>query len=215
MKNTVTGLLLFGLLGLTGGYHLMRYPLASSGEHALEVQATPEMENVPEAADWGPLDSSPTEKSKAGDQGEVQLKMVSSVDSLSLSSVENRAERCEQQFTVMGLNAKSCDVYVAVFESESGFPNSELSNETIVVSNSGQQVQFSLQLPTNRPVAIAVFQDIDGDGKLTKSQLGIPSEPYGFSNNARGMFGPPSFKQAAFVLSPSTDNSKPIEIKVR
>jgi uncharacterized protein (DUF2141 family) len=84
-----------------------------------------------------------------------------------------------------------------------------------VVSTNGERVEFSLELPTNRPLAIAVFQDNDGNGKLTKSQMGIPREPYGFSNNARGILGPPKFKQAAFELEPRTDNTETIEIKVR
>jgi uncharacterized protein (DUF2141 family) len=30
--------------------------------------------------------------------------------------------------------------------------------------------------------------------------LGIPKEPYAFSRDARGRFGPPSFEDAAFEL---------------
>ncbi len=48
--------------------------------------------------------------------------------------------------------------------------------------------------------AIAAFHDADGDGELNTSLLGIPTEGYGFSNNARGMFGPPRFDDAAFTI---------------
>jgi len=30
--------------------------------------------------------------------------------------------------------------------------------------------------------------------------MGMPNEPYGFSNDARGSFGPPSFEDASFVV---------------
>ena len=36
---------------------------------------------------------------------------------------------------------------------------------------------------------------------LDKDFLGMPTEQYGFSNNARGRFGPPPFARAAFTLN--------------
>lgn len=48
--------------------------------------------------------------------------------------------------------------------------------------------------------AISVFQDVNGDGELNANLLGMPSEPYGFSNNARGAFGPAKFQDAAFAV---------------
>lgn len=46
--------------------------------------------------------------------------------------------------------------------------------------------------------AIAVFQDVNRDGELTKNLVGAPKEPYGFSRNVYGMFGPPDFEDVAF-----------------
>ena len=121
----------------------------------------------------------------------------------------------EMTFRVMGLNAKASSVYVAVFESEAGFPNSELSSNTRVISATEDQVRFSLALRQNQPFAIAVFQDIDGNGKLSKNGIGIPTEPYGFSNNARGLLGPPAFSQAVFTMSNHPDHAEPMEIRLR
>lgn len=44
--------------------------------------------------------------------------------------------------------------------------------------------------------ALAVFHDSNGNGKLDKNPMGIPIEPYGFSNNALGTMAPPSFESA-------------------
>jgi uncharacterized protein (DUF2141 family) len=49
-------------------------------------------------------------------------------------------------------------------------------------------------------VAVAAFQDLNRDGVLNKGAYGVPIEPYGFSNNARGPFGPPSFESASVRL---------------
>ena len=43
-----------------------------------------------------------------------------------------------------------------------------------------------------------VFQDLNLDGKMNFNLVGMPMEPYGFSNNSRGMFGPPAWGKAAF-----------------
>ncbi|MFT6868708.1 MAG: hypothetical protein ACJA08_003563 [Cyclobacteriaceae bacterium] len=46
--------------------------------------------------------------------------------------------------------------------------------------------------------AVAVYQDKNDDQKLNKNFLGMPTEPYGFSNNNMGIFGPPDFQSSAF-----------------
>ncbi len=47
--------------------------------------------------------------------------------------------------------------------------------------------------------AVAVYQDLDSNGKLDRWFGLIPKEPYGFSNNV-GRHGPASFRKAAFNL---------------
>ena len=48
--------------------------------------------------------------------------------------------------------------------------------------------------------AISVFFDENSSGLLDTNLVGMPDERYGFSNNARGIFGPPSFTEANFVV---------------
>lgn len=43
--------------------------------------------------------------------------------------------------------------------------------------------------------AVAVFHDVNGNGELDRQRLGLPAEPYGFSNGV-GRFAPPSFEGA-------------------
>ena len=49
--------------------------------------------------------------------------------------------------------------------------------------------------------AIILFHDENGNGKLDKNALGVPTEPYGFSNNVRGFLGPPSFEEAVMKVN--------------
>ena len=45
---------------------------------------------------------------------------------------------------------------------------------------------------------IAIFHDKNENGKLDRHALGYPTEAYGFSNNARGKFGPPNYEEVRF-----------------
>ncbi len=47
-------------------------------------------------------------------------------------------------------------------------------------------------------LALSVFHDVNGNGRLDSNAMGMPKEPYGFSNNAAGTFGPPKFEKAQF-----------------
>ena len=46
---------------------------------------------------------------------------------------------------------------------------------------------------------------------MDKNMMGIPKEAYGFSNNAKGFFGKPDYKDVKFELKSS---EKQIDIKL-
>jgi len=48
--------------------------------------------------------------------------------------------------------------------------------------------------------AITVYHDENDNGKLDKNFIGFPKEGVGISNDAKGSFGPPTFKDAKFSL---------------
>ena len=48
--------------------------------------------------------------------------------------------------------------------------------------------------------AVLAYQDENSNGELDRNLIGIPSENYGFSHDARGRFGPPSFDAAAMPI---------------
>jgi uncharacterized protein (DUF2141 family) len=59
--------------------------------------------------------------------------------------------------------------------------------------------------------AIKVFHDENSDGELDTNIFGIPSEDYGFSNNASGWFGPPSWEKSKFLFN---EKEMTVEISV-
>ncbi|TPG62364.1 DUF2141 domain-containing protein [Hymenobacter nivis] len=47
--------------------------------------------------------------------------------------------------------------------------------------------------------AVALTQDVNNNAKLDKNLLGIPTEPYAFSNNVRPKLSAPKFEECKFM----------------
>ena len=103
---------------------------------------------------------------------------------------------------INGLSPSHGQVVVTVFNSEDTFMKVPLLSKTKAVNSQGRVTLHIDQLKSGF-YAISVFYDEDNDGELKTGFLGIPKELVGFSNNAKGSFGPPSFDKAAFKLSES------------
>jgi uncharacterized protein (DUF2141 family) len=65
----------------------------------------------------------------------------------------------------------------------------------------GARVTVTLQAPRPGRYAVRLYQDKNDDNRLATGAFGMPTEPYGTSNNAPSRFGPPSFADAAFDVS--------------
>ena len=48
---------------------------------------------------------------------------------------------------------------------------------------------------------MAIYQDVNGDGKIDKNLIGIPKEPYAFSNNYKPTIKAPSFDDCKFTYN--------------
>jgi uncharacterized protein (DUF2141 family) len=107
--------------------------------------------------------------------------------------------------TVTGLKPQKSDLCIATFSSAAGFPRVDRSAATQVIAVNQTTAIHEFPIEHSGTLAIAVFQDLDGNGILSKDAYGIPTEPYGFSNDARGLMGPPSFKQAEIRISKAVE----------
>jgi len=59
--------------------------------------------------------------------------------------------------------------------------------------------------------AFSLFHDKNNNDKLDTNFLGIPKEPYLFSNNQKGRFGPPKFSDAKLEIN----KSQTITLKIK
>jgi len=101
-------------------------------------------------------------------------------------------------------------LYVAVIAKKDadGFPEDRKAFYKHVVrdvTSSEQQVTFNLPVGT---YALAVLQDLNGNARMDKNFLGIPQEPYGFSNNFTPTIAAPDFEDCSFQLSSKSNHYK-------
>jgi uncharacterized protein (DUF2141 family) len=77
----------------------------------------------------------------------------------------------------------------------------------ITVSETAQAPVTRVTIPDLKPgtYAIKCYLDDNANEKLDTGWMGIPSEPYGFSNNASRLAGPPTFEMAKFTISEGTN----------
>jgi len=82
----------------------------------------------------------------------------------------------------------------------------------VVPIKDGQAIAVFEEVPAG-PFAVSVFHDENDNGELDSAAFGIPSEPYGFSADARDLFGPPSFEEARIELA--AGETKQITVRVK
>lgn len=102
-------------------------------------------------------------------------------------------------------NVESADgkVLVGVHTKSADFPDdaSRITGNVQAAAAGKVTVRFS-GLKAGR-YAVATYHDANGNGEMDANMVGMPTEGYGFSNNAAGSFGPPSFDAAAFDIPES------------
>lgn len=211
----ITGMLVVAGIGIR---EMLSHSEPGESSSSTQVSNTP-VESVPSVKSVGdvPVEAEIRESSEGKETARAVEKQPQSDEAEDVVNVvagdASEAGSLRQiPVTIRGLKPGDALVHVAVFESATGFPNVVAGAATTTVASTAEQVDFSLELKRDAAIAIAVFQDLDGNKVLTKNGLGIPLEPYGFSNNARGTFGPPRFDKAKLTVTTALES---LEIQVR
>lgn len=113
------------------------------------------------------------------------------------------ARAAELHITVEGLTSADGKVMTALYDSAKAFPRGKPVQAAMAQAQAGSVKQVFADLAPGK-YAIAVYHDVNGNQRLDANMVGIPSEPYGFSRDARGKMGPPSFDDAAFDVGSAT-----------
>ncbi|MDH3978058.1 MAG: DUF2141 domain-containing protein [Gammaproteobacteria bacterium] len=114
---------------------------------------------------------------------------------------------------VEGIASKKGTVYASIFLSAEGFPGDKgmaFAYRAVPAQDGAVLLRFE-EVPAGEFV-VAVLHDADENQELSFNLLGMPKEDYGFSRDARAMFGPPPFEKAA--VSIRAGESKTLTVRV-
>ena len=102
---------------------------------------------------------------------------------------------------VNGLRSAKGVVRCSLFASAGGFPTDPSRAAALTVAPSIANGHAVCTFENVKPgtYAVGFLHDENNNGKMDTNFLGIPTEGYGASNNARGSMGPPNFDAAKFT----------------
>lgn len=107
----------------------------------------------------------------------------------------------DMELEVSGLTQTEGRVMVGVFSDAGTWLKKGIGGASVEASQQKDgRVLIKLQDLPEGSVGLSVFHDVNGNGRLDSNAMGMPKEPYGFSNNAAGVFGPPKFEKAQFEV---------------
>lgn len=78
-------------------------------------------------------------------------------------------------------------LYMAAYGSAETYSKKPVASARVPAGDTITRVQLCGLL--GNELAVTLYQDVDGDGKMGKNMLGLPTEPWG-STGKPGMFGP-------------------------
>ena len=119
----------------------------------------------------------------------------------SLQTIKAQDETFTLTVEVFGLKNNTGKVFLAVFDNEGTFlkTDKEVKGMSVIIENNKAMAQFKGL--KKGEYALSLFHDKNNNNKLDTNFIGIPKEPYAFSNNATGFMGPPSFKDSKISLN--------------
>jgi uncharacterized protein (DUF2141 family) len=131
--------------------------------------------------------------------------LVFAVSLMSLSAPA--APPAHLTITVNGVHSSTGTVFIAVYDSDSSFMNQPQAKVRARSKATKGQMTFVIPYLPKGNYAVASYHDENDNGKMDANSLGIPTEGYGFSNDAQGNAGPPKYSQAAFEFDGKTDKT--------
>jgi len=122
-------------------------------------------------------------------------------------------EATEAVLTLTVENIKTPQGFISagLYQGQEGYDTGRrLTGEIIAVE--GDRVTLTFDSVPVGEYGIKLTHDVDGNGKMNTGLFGIPTEPYAFSNSARGSRGPAKWEKAEFEVL-AGENSHIISFK--
>jgi uncharacterized protein (DUF2141 family) len=117
----------------------------------------------------------------------------------------------ELTLTIANISGSEGQIMIAVLGSEAAFNGDEPPAAQIILPARAPDISVTTDALEPGRYAIRVMHDRNGNGELDTNLVGMPTEPWGFSKDARGSFGPPSWRAASFELQDASTQQITLE----
>lgn len=132
-------------------------------------------------------------------------KLIAAIAFLAVATPAFAADTASLTVTVEGLTAKGGNLRLGVYdESIFSVRGAKPTIGTIVAATAGKMV-VTLTGILPGVYGVKTFQDENGNNKLDTSFIGMPTEPFGISRDAKPNMGPPAFDDAKITLKPGAN----------
>lgn len=118
--------------------------------------------------------------------------------STSLFALQAQAKQID--FHIEGINDSKGKLYIQLFKGEDNYKQGKPAAATIVSAQENTAFVSFENLEAGE-YAVRFFHDENDNGELETNLFGMPTEGYGFSNNARPNLGPVSYDEVKFTLT--------------
>ena len=105
---------------------------------------------------------------------------------------------CDTEIVVTGIKENSGTIVISIHDSSESF-RKHIPYRSVEQAVTGEKAVYHIRLKAG-DYAFCVYHDINGDGKLNTNAIGIPKEPFGFSNYD-GKGPPGNFKKHKIFIN--------------
>lgn len=89
---------------------------------------------------------------------------------------------------------------IGLYNKKENFPIIGKEYKTLCLSVDAKEISHTVKNLPPGEYAIAVYHDVNADGKCNANFFGIPTESFGFSNNIKPFLSAPSFDDTKFRI---------------
>ena len=131
------------------------------------------------------------------------LIVLSSVNNLAQSTEKSESKKGTLIITVTGFENDEGAAMIGLYNSEEGYTETGKNYKGHSAEIKDSKVVWTIEDIPFGEYAVKLYHDENSNEKMDRNMLGIPTEDYGFSNNAGGAFGPADYEDAKFKFTTS------------
>lgn len=129
----------------------------------------------------------------------MKIKMISLIVLVTVNSVLFAQHNFSVEVT--GVEPGKGSVSFGLYNKEKDFLDNESQIATAKVKATENKVVYTFKNLPDGDYAIAVYQDLNNNGKCDRNMIGYPTEGFGFSKNYKPKLSAPNFDEVKIAIN--------------